>query len=459
MILVIVFGAIFLTMFSGVSGFIYLQHKQAMQKVAWQESLAIAESGINYYRWHLAHAPTDLQDGTGQPGPYVHSYSDPESGVVGTYSLDIDGEINCGLTSGIVITSTGWTEDYPDLKRSVSVRYVKPTVADFAYLINDNVWAGADREIKGPYHSNGGIRMDGENNALVTSAKETWTCTSSFGCNPPGTEDGVFGDGENSDLWRFPVPSFDFGGITIDLASIKGITSGGNGVYFPASGAEGYRVVVNADRTMDVYRVDSLDSIYNYTSEDGWHWLDYGIDSESFLGNYVIPSDCGLVFMEDNLWVSDLNEESKVSGKVTMVSADLIDPNKETDVWIQGNITYTTKDGSDGLVLIAQRNNLISLYTPNSTELEGVFIAQNGYFGRNHYPDWYDPYHTRDKLEMYGSVVSNGRVGTKWSCSGIYCSGYNQRENTYDPELSFSPPPFLPSTSDEQEIKEWKEVD
>lgn len=456
--LVLVFSSVFLFLFGGLADFILTQRKHSLEKSAYAEALEIAEAGINYYKWHLAHDPDDLQDGTEAPGPYLHQYFDPEGGLVGSFSLEIAGETQCGATSGVTVTSTGWTDKFPDVKRKIRVKYVRPTVADFAYLLNDNVWAGADREIKGPYHSNGGIRMDGENNSLVTSAKETWLCTYSFGCDPASTTPGVWGSGENSGLWRFPVPVFDFNGITMDLANIKALTMGGQGLYFPPSSGKGYHILLKADRSIDVYEINSLNKIYAYDISEGWHWESSVINTESFLGNYSVPNDCGLVFFEDDLWVGNLTEESKVKGKMTIVSADLTNPNKETDVWLQGSIEYTVNDGSDGLVLLAQRNNLISLYTPDSMVLEGVFIAQSGHFGRNYYPSWYAPYHKRNKLEMFGSVVSNGRVGTRWSCGGIYCSGYNQRENTYDPQLSFSPPPFLPFISEEHEIRNWEEI-
>lgn len=478
--MVLVFSSVLFVLFSGLAGFIYMQDKHSRQKAAWQNAMNIAEAGIDYYRWHLAHAPDDLRDGTGGPGPYEHNYSDPESGIVGRFSLEIAGEQNCGLTSGISITSTGWTNQFPDVKRKISVKYIRPTVADYSYFINDNVWVGADHEIKGPYHSNGGVRMDGENNSLVTSAKETWFCTESFGCSPAQDKPGVFGAGENSDLWRFPVPSFDFLGITVDLAQIKVLTQGGQGLYFAPSGAQGYRLVINQNQTIDVWRVNSVNWASGVCTVVGSKVICDGspcqsecsqcsggqcvvrdpmVASESFLGNYGIFQSCGLVFFEDNLWVGRNDAGSRVRGKITIASADLINPNRKTDIWLQGNIEYTVKDGSDGLIMLSQGRNLISLYTPDIMMLEGVYIAQNGQFGRNHYPSTYSPYHKRDKLELYGSVVSNGRVGTKWSSGGIWISGYNKRESTYDTRLSSAPPPFLPVTSDEHTIKEWEEVE
>ena len=61
-------------LFSGLVGFIYMQHKHSLEKASWYEALNVAEAGLNYYRWHLAHNPDDLQDGTGGAGPYEHIY-------------------------------------------------------------------------------------------------------------------------------------------------------------------------------------------------------------------------------------------------------------------------------------------------------------------------------------------------------------------------------------------------
>ena len=41
-----------------------------------EQAMQIADAGINYYQWHLAHFQTDYQDGTGVAGPYVHEYID-----------------------------------------------------------------------------------------------------------------------------------------------------------------------------------------------------------------------------------------------------------------------------------------------------------------------------------------------------------------------------------------------
>jgi hypothetical protein len=461
----LVFGAIFLLLISGLLGFISLQLRQTNQKIAWNEALQTAEAGIDYYRWHLSHFPNDLQDGESwccdtPPcsvcGPYQHSYSDPLKKVEGQFSLEIEGIIQCGKVTAVTISSSGWTDQFPETKREVKVKYIRPSVADFAYLLNDNVWAGSDREINGPYHSNGGIRMDGENNALVTSAKETWICTSSFGCSPSQEKPGVFTTANgNEELFRYPVPPFDFEGITMDLAEIKYLTKNqGQGIYLPPSGEEGYYAILNKG-SIEVYKITDLDPVYAYNLEDDWHWEYSVINEKNLLGDYPIPGDCSLVFVEDNLWT-----EGEVQGKLTVVSADLETPGRETNIWLTGDITYDTKDGSDGLVLLAQHDNLIALEVPESMELHGIYIAQIGHFGRNHYPCSYYPQDClKENLEMFGSVVSNGRVGTQWVYSwGGIASGFEDRENIYDPKQSYNPPPFLPYASEISEFKEWEEI-
>lgn len=458
-ILVIVFGSIFLMLLGGTLGFVELQHRQSRERVSFAQALETAEAGMNYYRWHLAHDPDDMQDGAGAPGPYVHNYDDPEGSMIGQFSLEITAETSCGVTSGVKITSTGWTVDHPEVKRTVSVRYVKPTVADYSFLLNDNVWVGADVVITGPYHSNGGIRMDGENNSLVTSAKETWTCTGSFGCNPAQTKPGIFGAGENSDLWRFPVPVFDFNLITVDLAQIKSSAQSAGGLYFAPSGAYGYHAILHEDRTIDVYRVDDIDTLLAYDLQIGWFQEPSVIDSETFIGSFNIPGACSAIFFEDDLWLSGENTPSKINGKVTIASADLINPNNTTDTWLNGNIEYVNQDGTDGFLLIAQHNNLIGPYVPNIMTLHGVYIAQTGHFARNHYPQALGQYQKRELLEMFGTVVSNGRVGTKWTSNGLWSSGFKNRQITYDPAMSLNPPPFLPSTSDVSEFREWEELE
>ena len=486
---VLVFGAVFLLLLSGLLGFISLQLRQTNQRVSWNEAFEIAEAGMNYYRWCL-------NNEVGQNCLTEKEYQDLAGNTIGKFSLQIDTVQSCGISGSTKIISTGWAYKFPNIKRKISVSYSRESVAKYSYILKSNVWVGGDHEIRGPFHSNGGIRMDGENQSLVTSAAPDgeWICTDSFGCSPCPTNygcrivgadcvcPGVFTTTQNSnpDLFSFPAASFPFEKIAVDLAQIKKLTKEeSQGLYFGPSGVKGYRVVINEDK-IKVWKVLSTamlggictiidfkiicdgDSCKPECSQcQGGKCVvrDPVIQSEQFLGEYPIPSDCGLIFFEDELWVGKVDAENKVKGKITIASADLIDSNKETNVWLQGNIEYLRGDGLDSLTIIAQHNNLIGLYSPDQMELRGVFVAQSGFFGRNHYPcRAYSPYCLREKLEIYGSIISSGRVGTQWISGSQIASGYRKRETYIDPYLLYNPPIFTPFISSQYKIINWEEL-
>ena len=458
--LILVFGVIALILLNALLGFVLLQTEGAKKKASWTESLQIAEAGINYYRWCLNNGISDSCD-------LSKEYDDPSGNALGKFSLDVDTTTSCGQIINRKISSTGWTNKYPNLKRKISVLYAKTSVAKYAYLINDNVWAGSDREIRGLYHSNGGVRMDGKNTSLVTSAKDEWVCTSSFGCDHCPVDNGckvenstcicpgVFTttDNANPNLFNFPVPPFDFDGITIDLAKLKS-SAQSSSLYLPPSKsidplAEGYHLIFKNDGSVDVRIITHLNSNWAYSEEEGWHYDHFSIGKEYFYKTFTISSSCPAIFVEDNLWV-----EGTVKGKITIASADLVDANRDTDVILPGNITYADMDGSDGLTVIGEKNILISPDSPNDMNLYGIFVAQKGHFGRNLY--WRN---IKDDLRITGSIISNGRVGTKWSSGSSVVSGYLKRENYIDPNLVYSPPPFTPSVENDFKILKWRETE
>jgi len=457
---VLVFGAIFLILLGGLLGFTLLQLRISAQKVAWNESLHIAEAGVNYYRWCL-------NNEVSQNCLTEKDYFDPAGNPIGKFSLQITPTISCGEMVQREIISTGWTDKFPQLKRKVSVLYARTSVAKYSYILNNNVWIGEDHEIRGPYHSNGGIRMDGENQSLVTSAKENWVCTSSFGCSPCPTANGCWVEGancvcpgvftttqnSNPDLFSFPIPPFDFTGITIDLAQMKSSAQSA-GIYLPPSvdinpQGKGYHLKFKNNGTFETWLITGLSPTYAYSIEEGWHYDYFTITSEYLYNTHTIPSACSAIFIEDNIW-----PEGIVKGKVTVASANLINPNLDTDVILAANIDYSVKDGSDGFALIGERNVLIGPQSPNQMELRGIFVAQKGRFSRNHYPD-----NIREKLEIYGSIISSGRVGTKWISGSQIVSGYLKRESYFDSNLVYSSPPFVPYISPDFVIVNWEEIE
>lgn len=463
--LVLVFSAVFFTLLSALAGYIFVQKRAQLAGENREKALHIAEAGLEYYRWRLAHFPNDLKDGTGGPGPYVHALNDPEGGLLGSFSLSVEGESFCGANTGVVIESTGATAAAPAYTRTVRARYTKPSVAEFSHIVDSNVWAGADRIINGPYHSNGGVRMDGTHNAPVTSGQESWTCyQGDFGCQSTQTVDGVFGAGSNPELWEFPVPSVDFGGITVDINLLENYARNNGGIYYGQAGGQsnrrGYHAVFNANGTVTISQVTDTTPVFSYVSGKGWGYEYNLIAKETPLGTLAVPSACPVLFFKDRLWL-----EGAASGRAVVVAANVQASQFDPDIILNGNLTYQAGAGLNGITALAERDILVGLTTPDIMNISGIFIAQNGHFGRNHYstsflPPALDPYVTRSVLNTLGTVVSKGRVGTKWisSSNGAFLSGYNQRNDSYDAGLAANPPPFTPATSGTFMLRLWEEV-
>lgn len=465
---VLVFGGIFFMITSSFFTFLVTQSQLLKQRVDLQVAGDIAEAGLNYYKWFLAHYPNDVTNGTGLPGPYVHTYSDPEGAAIGEFSLEVTSSAYCGDISTIEVKSTGYTFENPTVRRIISARYSRPTVAEYSFILNSSVWAGADRVIVGPYHSNGGIRMDGRNNSTVTSGQATWTCTSSFGCNPNSVRNGVFTTTANPNpgLFSFPSPPINFTGLTVDLAQMRDRALNNGGRYIGPSGSFGYRVTFNGNGTYTVRRVTNTEQYWAYSAEDGWQQERNVITASVEVGTYPISSSCPLIFVQDKVWLDGV-----VDQKVTIAAANVASATINPSIIINDNITYTSTSSS-GLLAIAEENILLGLVVPNNLLINGIFIAQNGRYARNYYcgvasnpmcdttrrlPPTLRPFSLRNSEIMNGTIVSNGRVGTQWTSGGVSLSGFLNRINSYDRNLVLNPPPLVPKTSDVYETSEWRD--
>jgi len=447
----LIFGSIFLILLGGLLSFILLQQRQSLQRTAWNEALHLAEAGTNYARWHVFHSPTNFNfSGT-------YDYKNPQGEIFGKYQLEITAPTGCD--AGVKIKSTGWTNNFPDIKRVVQIKYAKPALAKYAFLTNSNAWFGPEEELKGPFHSNGGVRMDGGQNSLATSAKATYICGPEHDCSPSQEKPGIWGAGAGGGqgLWQFPVSNIDFNAITQDLAVLKNAAQT-SGEFFGGSGAGhyGYHIRFLNNGTFDVYKVKSLkNSVWGY---DGTQWLyeSNDIATEVFSKNYNLPAGCSPIFVEDNLWV-----DGDIKGRATVVAAKFPEvPNTSSKIVINGNINYA--DSSSVLGLIAQKDVLIPLYSSSNLEIKAALLAQKGHVFRYYYPNWnYEPYLTyaiRNNIITYGSIITNTLWTFTWVDSGMnVVSGYRTTEMSYNPDLTYNPPPSFP-VSGEFETVLWEEV-
>ena len=454
LVLVLVFGAIFFTIASSFVVFIVTRSKLVAQKVEVESAGQIAEAGLNYYKWYLSHYPNDTTNGTGLPGPYIGVYKDPEGVAIGEYSLTVSSTTYCGDTASIDVTAVGHTYKAPTILRTLTAHYARPTVATYSYILNANVWVGSDAQIVGPYHSNGGVRFDGTNNSVVTSGQSTWSCDPTFGCTPTSTQNGVFTTtaNPNTSLFDFPAPPINFAGITVDLANLESKAKNNGGLYFGPSGKSGYYLIFNADGTVEVRKVNSKQNEPN-----GYAWGRYMniLNGTQLVGTYTIPQSCPVIFVEDQVWV-----EGTVKGKATLVAADVDTSGVDPSIILNDNILYA--NATSALMAISEYDTLIGLVVPDDMILNGIFISQTGHFGRNFYdtsmPNSWDAYIKRNSLTLNGTIVSNGRVGTKWvDGSNVFLSGFNNRYFSYDRNLIASPPPLVPVTSDVYQFSEWRD--
>ncbi len=495
-ITVLVFVSIFVMVFVGLANLSLSQSRIQREKEQSLSSLEIAEAGFDYYKWFLSHYPDDLQDGTGHAGPYVHDYVDPESSSAGKFSLQVSGDIQCGKTARVDITSTGWTNENPNLKKVIYGSYARPSAASYSYITSTAVFAGTDRVVYGPFHSNGGVNFQGHNYSSVTSEQTTWDCTNDYGCNPRNpTAPGVTGTGGSQSLWRWPVPRIDFtileqNTLNVFRDSIASTTPSvctegqALGCLFPRVsgllGREGYQVIMKSNGTFDLYRVNTVEPIRGCLTtgscgEGAGDWrTEYSVignsgsggscpyspsgSARTFLGNYTPPDSCRVLYFDDNVWL-----EGTVKNKVTIIAASStssVDPN----IYIRNNVLYESNDGTDGLTAVAENSIVIPVDSPEDLDIHGIFIAQKGSFSRNYYKrggscssnnvaSKYSACIVQDTMKIFGSVVSKGRVGTRWGD----LSGYRYREDNYDTSLVLSPPPFTPYTSDQYQFIQWNQ--
>ncbi|MBU0618835.1 hypothetical protein KKD62_01215 [Patescibacteria group bacterium] len=414
-----------------------------------EEALNIAEAGANYYRWHLAHAPEDFQDGTGQTGPYVHEYHDPEGSLDGQFSLEITPP-DAGSTI-VTVKSTGWRKDFSGVKRTITARYGIPSMASYSFLNNGSIWFGSGITVHGLVHCNNGIRMDGVNTSLVTSGRETYTCGSETGCSPPTEKPGVWGSGPGGDqgLWQFPVPQIDYDSIALDFIAMRDEAQA-DGLYLAPSGSQGYHLIFSADGQVSVRRVTSTGYYYGYSVEGGCERLYQNITGETSIGNYSL-AEVPIIFAEDYLWL-----EGTVNGRTTVAAARFPLDVNNINIWIYNNLRYESHDGSDSLGVMAQNDIYFARNIPTDFVVEGALLAKKGHIIRHGYLSFcgWSSYAVRNSLTIYGSLTSN--LKSYWNFGTSPSSGFRTRTTTYDNNLLYEPPPYYP-TSGEYELLYWSE--
>ena len=475
----IVWGVIAVILISALVNWASFNLKASRSELSREQAFQIAEAGIDYYRWHLAHAQNDFTDGTGTTtGPIIHSFNDKDGNQIGTFTLNITPPV-VGSTI-VTIESDGKVLSDSSVVRKIKVRLGIPSLAKYAVASNDNIRFGSGTEVFGPIHSNGGIRFDGLSHNLVTSAKDQYDDPDHSGGNEFGVHthlNNPSGTGVNdnfrpaeapptnpvpnrADVFmagrQFPVPAIDFAGFTTDIAQIKA-NAIASGRYIAGSGVQGYRVLFKVDNTFDLYKVNNLMSppngCTNSSNQTGWGtWTikTSGAGNQTFVANYPIPAN-GLIFIEDNVWV-----EGQINGaRVTLAVGKFPDnPATRPSITVNNNLLYSNYNGTDVIALISQGDLNAGLGSADNMRIDAALVAQNGRAGRYYYSSSCGTGYTRTTLTLYGMIASNIRYGFAYTDG----TGYNTRNIIYDGNLLYGPPPSFPLTSNQYSIISWQEV-
>ncbi len=466
LVYVIIFGTIILYFLVSVVGWASLNVKAGIQAVEREKSIQIAESGIDYYRWHLAHAPTDYQDGTATTGPYIHNFLNKDDDIIGSFILDITPP-SIGSTQ-VTVKSSGKTNSNKNIARTIVTHLAKPSVAKYAVTADTVMRFGAGTEVFGPIHSSGGIRFDGLAHNIISSAVAEYDDPD----HPGGNEFGVHTHLTPKDPLppaavpvridvfevgrQFPVPAMDFDGITANLSEMR-TDAQANGFYRPDSGALGYHITLKTDDTFDLYQVTSFVNPPSGCNDSGQSgWSSWSVQNEVFLDTFSFPTN-GIIFLEDDLFIDGQIDTARLN----IVAAFFPDnPTSRKNITINNDLLYTNYDGSDVIGLIAQNNINAGLVSEDDLRIDAALIAQNGRVGRYYYypPAWWSnrcsPWHTRSVLTLYGMIATNLRYGFAYANG----TGYAIRNLIYDANLLYEPPPSFPLTSEQYTTLSWEEI-
>ncbi len=459
----LVYGLVIMTIVSivmtSIIGFVVTQTKYSLQTQGREQAFQIAESGIHFYRWYLAHqveGRTASQVAafwaTGNPygvaTPYEVEYRDPGGDPIGKYRLEVTPP-TLGSTV-VLVKSTGWTYRFPNTQRIIQVRFRKPSWSEYAVLANDTMRFGAGTEVYGKIHSNQGIRFDGVAHNIVTSAVSNYNDPDHTGANEFGvhthvspvdplpsaavpSRPDVFMGGRS-----FPVASTDFNGVLGDLSYMKSQAQSGvsGSRYFDNTG-QGRHIILKTNDTFDIRTVQSFNASTNEINNYSGGW-----------SNYAIPND-GIIYVENNVWI-----EGTVNGRrVTVVAANLLSSSKKS-VYLGKDIRYTNYDCTDMVGLVGQQDVEVYRASNNFLRLDASLIAQLGRVGRSNYTG---SNAIRDTITVYGAIASNQRYGFAWADSmGNHVSGYQNRDLYYDNNLLYCPPPYFP-TGTQYEMDLWQE--
>jgi hypothetical protein len=448
--------------------YISSQLKFSFNRVEKEKAFQLSEAGIYYYRWYLAHVTSgktaeQIQEfwENGNPIGVAEAYEDDYEGL-GEYSVEVEPP-SSGSTI-ITIRSTGYTYKNPNVKRTVQVRFRRPSWSEYIFLSNSFINFGDEADVYGKVHSNAGIRFDGLAHNTVSALPYSFNDPShggselEFGVHThripadPDAPEYPWPEGtvpDRPDIFiggrEFPIPEVSFSGVSSDLTNMKEKAEAGIGRYFD-SDWEGRRIILKNDGTFDVCTVETYHStrhsISTYRKND-----DSGSCSTcagECLSNYPIV-DNGVIFVENDIWVEGIVNSRNIS----VVAANLTGEGYPANIYIgldNTSVRYADYSCSNIAGLVAQNNITIVRSCPNNMIIDAALLAQEGRVGiSNTVP-------SKNSLTFNGAIVSYLQP---FFAHGV--DGFAERSYNFDNNLLYCPPPYFP-TGNEYYIDLWEEI-
>jgi len=402
-------------------------------------ALAIAEAGINYYMWHLAHDNDDYCDGgscsgSAPYGPFTHDYFSIGGKALGAYELFITPPTPGN--SYVTVKSIGKVAG-TNMEKSISAVIGMPSFTKYTLLTNNSeLWVGSGEKVGGSVFINhSGVRNDGEITGDTYSTETTYH-SDMFNTELDGINGaGIFGGGK-----IFPTPAIDFNQLGIDILNLRNESQLVANGYFNDSGGQGWHIILNTNN----YEIRKVKK-YNNT--------DLNIIQEETGTTHDYPSS-GVIYCEDDVWI-----EGRVNNqKITVAAADPeASANHRKRIIIPNSILFTNYDGSDKVGLLTQTDILLTRNSPYNIEIDAAMVAKDGEIKIKQYCS---PLSTcssdrKGNIKVYGSMAHNTGLIWTYDYGGGKWSGYHTTETVLDPYNVLNPPPRFPTTG-AYSIISWK---
>lgn len=502
-------------LFAGTIQFVTSHVKYNTSLESDQQAFHVAEAGIFFYRWYLAHniegkTASQIQDfwdadPLGQDDNGDGDCDDPDTADgdgdgteayvanyegIGQYKICITPPQTYSTVLHIesegVATSSGITKT-----RTIRARQRKPSWSEFAILANADTRLSEGTVVYGPMHVNGGFRFDGVAYNIVTSSRTTYQDPDT-GYTRPGVWtdwNNEFNSSLNKKVFqtgkRFPVAVQDFSSVTSNFEEMRDIAIADNMFFDNSKQGRYIELKVNGSDpttgTMEVRRVESFDSYYTPTFVQTCHmepvcvryktngtcrtWGEQEVcEEEAPIIKNIDAEDAMIVYVRDNVWIEGKLPENV---KLTIAAHDVDSVQPRIFIGMD-DIEYEDRESDCVLGLAAEGNielvkNSEGLHTVSNSDerhelkIDAVLLSQYGRVGRYAWST-----DCKDTITLYGAIATNTRMnfgyaGTTYCDGANRPKGYENRNLHFDGNLLYSPPPMFP-TGSTYAMDLWEEI-